>query len=162
MGRLWITKDAADSGNFDEIRFKLTEDSPNGVSGMKYEYTKLDEVKKWCPSKEATKIKKGKTYSHAFLTNMAFDIIGVMDKSQIARGDAQVVAVGNELYGMRWDQKNFQNHPINMSHFISLFNVSWESYNRFDISTEGLYDASAGSLLGCRKIGFKKFRFIIK
>ena len=116
-------------------------------------------MKKWCPSKEATKIKKGKTYSHAFLTNMAFDIIGVMDKSQIARGDAQVVAVGNELYGMRWDQKNFQNHPINMSHFISLFNVSWESYNRFDISTEGVYDASTGSLcmIGCRKIGLRSF-----
>ena len=60
-----------------------------------------------------------------------------------------------DIYEMGWDRKGFQNYPTNMSYLIKPFNVSWQSNSVFDISAEGLYDVSTGSLcmIGCRNIG---------
>ncbi|GMN44854.1 hypothetical protein TIFTF001_014050 [Ficus carica] len=169
VGHVWSNKTETDSAYFDKIRFENSDNLLVGARGLKYKYTKIDKVRKWCPGKQPAK-NKGEIYPSAASYDMRFDIFAERANRKVARGYAEPLTVGNQFYGRRWYQNLYSNstsanedtfedftyvNPTNISFVIGLFNRSWGLNETWDISAEGVYDSATGSLcmVGCRHVG---------
>lgn len=162
VGHVWSNKPVSDSGYFEKIRFESPASILVGAPGLKYEYTKIEKVRQWCPRKAPAK-KKGEIYPSALSYDMMFDIFAKRATRRIARGYAEPLSVGSQFYGRLRYQNHFSNstltdeeyvNPTNISYGIGLYNISGESKETWHISAEGVYDATTGSLcmVGCRHV----------
>ena len=165
VGYVWSNKTKTGLGYFEKIRFESSENYDWEVPpGLKYEYTMIDKVKKWCPSKRFVKKNKGKVYHEMgkmyaaeFSHDMRFDLFVKSAGRKQGRGFAKPLSVGNWFYNKLGSYPN--SNPTNISYYISLrlhssvsqVNESWF----LDISAEGIYDKTTGSLcmVGCRNVG---------
>lgn len=175
VGYVWSKKNETELGYFEKIRFQSTEDYFwEGGPELRYKYTEIDKVKKWCPSKRFSKTDKGKIYPDGFSYDMRFDLFVKSDGRRQGWGFAKPLSVGNRFYRKLGSYVNplpspsFTKaepppdlsyvNPTNISYEISLrlhssvsqVNESWN----LAISAEGIYDVTTGSLcmVGCRNV----------
>ncbi|XP_057497478.1 uncharacterized protein LOC130782230 [Actinidia eriantha] len=156
------------------ILVRLAFQSPsNGkirVSGLRYEYTEIDNIMKSCTKKTPDKRKRG-TYPDGHSLDMRFDMAVQNSKGQVAWGYSSPLSVGGfefyepHLYVRPMDSvvqaNNTRSTVLNISYIISFrppsgFKLGSEVSltKTFEISAEGTYDAKTGVLcmIGCRHI----------
>ncbi|KAA8526833.1 hypothetical protein F0562_008938 [Nyssa sinensis] len=176
MGHIWTNKTANDSGYFDRITFRSSENSMAGISGLRYEYTEIDKVRRSCPMKKKPVKKRGKRYPGEFSYDMRFDMLVKNSRGKFAWGSAVPISVGGQFYepspvtiwGSALENAAVERTPVvkadpgysgtlNISYKISISssNLSLSSNGHVEISAEGIYDAKTGYLcmVGCRKLG---------
>ncbi|XP_059663999.1 uncharacterized protein LOC132309732 [Cornus florida] len=175
VGQIWSNKSENDSGYFPRIRFGGSSRHILGASGLKYEYTEMDRVKKLCPVKKPSK-NKGLRYPSGNSYDMRFDMSVKDSKGRTAWGSAFPVSVGDQFYEREYGQtleiaiavepsskveiEANPSTPFNISYKIRLnpladgiSNVS--SDGQEEISAEGMYNEETGHLcmVGCKKLG---------
>ncbi|OMO55633.1 hypothetical protein CCACVL1_27141 [Corchorus capsularis] len=160
MGQIW-----SDSGYFYPIMFRNTENHVElSSSGLKYEYTEMERVKKSCPRKKPVRKREEISYASAYNSiDMEFEISVKTSEGKTGWGSAVPVSVGDRLYnrysinpvGVRTE---VEYGPINISYEIGIrlfYNLTSEGEKLMKITAEGIYDSETGFLcmVGCRKIG---------
>ncbi|EEF43276.1 conserved hypothetical protein [Ricinus communis] len=146
-----------ETGYFDRIGFHGSGNMIRGLTGLKYKYTMLDRVNKFCPIKKTMRGAAGKAYPNAYSTDMRFLMSVRNVKGQIAQGFSSPLFVGDQLlepYRMNDNHSGLVNISYSMTFTTSsdfqlgdklLSNASVE------ISAEGTYDKETGVLcmIGC-------------
>ncbi|KAA8523899.1 hypothetical protein F0562_010322 [Nyssa sinensis] len=97
VGQIWTNKMVNDSGYFDRITFRSSENEMVGVPGLKYEYTEIERVRKSCPMKNPVK-NKGVRYPSGFSYEMRFDMSLKDSKGKYSWGNAVPIFVGDQFY----------------------------------------------------------------
>nr|POE92983.1 hypothetical protein CFP56_48129 [Quercus suber] len=171
VGQLWSERSVNESAYFDNIMFQSGSNHMQGdavVSGVKYEYSKIDLARKSCSNPAKT---KGKVYPNAFSHEMRFDMSVKISEGKMGWGYSTPISVDNQLhqyssYMESEEPANFNSSgPVNISYHIGLttyssnstsspFNTSLKLQESFEILAEGLYDAETGILcmVGCRTL----------
>ncbi|RDX99082.1 hypothetical protein CR513_17914, partial [Mucuna pruriens] len=182
-GQIWSNKSVGDSGYFKRMVLRNFQYQRVKISGIKYEYSQLDKVRKIFPRQEPLK-NKGIRYPDVYSSDMRFDMSVRNSKRRVAWGYSVPLVVNDQI--QQWN--SVETFPSNSSfthQFISpnssstgLYNVSYKiSINllpnvklgeeksmlntttnvteTINVSAEGIYDAEAGSLcmVGCRNLG---------
>ncbi|KAH7512551.1 hypothetical protein FEM48_Zijuj12G0102400 [Ziziphus jujuba var. spinosa] len=174
VGNIWTSKNVTELGYFDKISFKRSYlNLPMRVSGLKYQYTKIDKARKLCSRKKHVN-EEGAIYPYPFSQDMGFDLKLNSAKRLTVWGYSSPLSVGNELYSQFWYSKHYSNstfaktkqinisyqigirllYGAKLSNGVSIFNMSSRSSSKVDISAEGIYDYSTGKLCltGCRNL----------
>ncbi|GFY91871.1 DUF2921 family protein, putative [Actinidia rufa] len=170
VGQMWSSKSMNDSGYFGRLAFQSPSNGKIRVSGLRYEYTEIDNIMKSCTKKTADKRKRG-TYPDGHSFDMRFDMAVQNSKGQVAWGYSSPLSVGGfEFYEPHRyvravdsfvQANNTRSTVLNISYIISFrppsgFKLGGEvsSTKTFEISAEGTYDAKTGVLcmIGCRHI----------
>ncbi|XAR56546.1 hypothetical protein NMG60_11037078 [Bertholletia excelsa] len=181
LGQIWSTKQANETGYFENITFGNTDNSRVRVRVLRYEYTEIGRVGE-CPGKKSTKRKE--RYPEGNSDDMRFDMSVTNSRGKkVAWAYAAPVFVGDEKYQdyYGWRVRNGVDGveanssftgPLNISYAISFRSrnhsvvfVSGSSSNassairneRVEISAEGIYNGETGLLcmVGCRKISLE-------
>ncbi|KAF7146190.1 hypothetical protein RHSIM_Rhsim04G0021200 [Rhododendron simsii] len=170
LGQIWTNKTANESGYFNRITFRNRDNSMAVVSGLRYEYTVTEKVRKSCHfNKPVTK--KGNRYPKWNSNDLAF---------RMSVGDS----TGNHYWSYAtpsfFDDQNYvlnpfstptsiydttevegkstHHGPLNITYAIWSYQTSSATSVIFNstlgISAEGLYDEETGSvcMVGCRKL----------
>ncbi|KAL5572964.1 hypothetical protein UlMin_022561 [Ulmus minor] len=166
VGHIWSNKTVNASGYFDTIRFENSQRNQilMGSPDLKYEYTKMDRVKKFCPKRKLAK-NKGNTYPNAFSRDMRFDLYVKTSERKLAWGYVEPLSVGTRFYKRRWYRENyhysnstfvstpppynFNAGPVNISYLISIGPQFGES---LDGILASLQRASTGTNIGSLEI----------
>ncbi|XP_020239500.1 uncharacterized protein LOC109818444 [Cajanus cajan] len=184
-GQIWSNKTVGDSGFFKRMILRNFQYHRVEISGIKYEYSQLDKVRKMCPKQEPLK-NKGMRYPDVYSSDMRFDMSVRNSKIEVAWGYSVPLVVSDQI--QQWNLA--ETLPSNSSYTqqliyantstIGLYNVSYKiSFNLLpnaklgeeksmlntttnvnesvSVSAEGIYDAKAGNLcmVGCRNLGTK-------
>ncbi|KAI3708410.1 hypothetical protein L2E82_37579 [Cichorium intybus] len=182
-GHIWSTKKAGDDGYFEPINFQSFDHSLENY-GTKYEFTKLERLRRVCPQRDVPRWKTGE-YPSGYSGDMTFDM-SVKHRNTITRGSAIPIFVGNQFYNSHYtvasNFKQFQAEVpsaatgntgrMNISYeimFSSFINSTLEpergipllsstNNRRVEISAEGFYDSETGRLcmIGCRNLNSSK------
>ncbi|XP_061367915.1 uncharacterized protein LOC133310937 [Gastrolobium bilobum] len=175
VGQIWSNKTAKDPGYFKMISFRNDEDHRVGGQGLKYEYSKLDEVNQSCSTHNPVE-NLGKRYPDAYSHDMKFHMSVRESSKRLAWGYSFPLSVDDQFLITSSDSISSSSMEVppeilNNSN-SSLFNISYKisisvmSYSTFDrnslfnksytlkISAEGVYDSGAGTLcmVGCRDL----------
>ncbi|XP_022717739.1 uncharacterized protein LOC111276228 [Durio zibethinus] len=154
MGKIWTTKAANDSGYFDRILFRSTENHLKGVPGKKY------------PSGHSTDMKFGvllKNSERKYGWCMAVPLaIGDQLYKQYLYPNAPPSFMFERAVPASW----IESRPINVSYVASItlqtptnaidgVYFSYLNEEKVEITAEGVYDSETGKLcmVGCRKLG---------
>ncbi|KAK6934256.1 Protein of unknown function DUF2921 [Dillenia turbinata] len=175
QGQIWSNNKVGDFGYFNKIKYRSHDRSFYGVeseiSGLKYEYTEMDRIKKLCPPINMMK-KKGHSYPEPLSYQMGFSMSIGSSKVKGIWGNAVPLYVGNTFYeqGSQSVTANLetsaaiQNGRLNISYKISLSLPlgtdlggglsAQNSSSDILISAEGIYDIETGDLcmVGCREL----------
>ncbi|XP_057497476.1 uncharacterized protein LOC130782228 [Actinidia eriantha] len=170
VGQMWSSKSMNDSGYFGRLAFQSPSNGKVRVSGLRYEYTEIDNIMKSCTKKTPDKRKRG-TYPDGHSLDMRFDMAVQNSKGQVAWGYSSPLSVGGfefyepHRYVRPMDSvvqaNNTRSTVLNISYIISFrppsgFKLGSEVSltKTFEISAEGTYDAKTGVLcmIGCRHI----------
>ncbi|CAL5390707.1 unnamed protein product [Camellia sinensis] len=174
VGQIWTTKTVNEEGYFNKIMFGRHENNMVGVSGLRYNYTQMERVRKSCPMNNNNPVKrKGERYPEANSYDMRLDNMRIKDsKAKNAWGSAYPVLVGDEsnednsVVGFRsgrdeseMEAKRSYTGLLNISYAISIYGIS--SLTNFSpnplniqISAEGVYEEETGNLcmVGCTEL----------
>ncbi|KAL0001218.1 hypothetical protein SO802_014999 [Lithocarpus litseifolius] len=166
MGQICSNKIFNEPGYSDRIMFQSSRNYSSEFGSLKYEYSKIDMVRKLCPKSEKT---KGKLYPNGYSYNMRLDMSVKNSKEEISWGFSSPISVGDQIYGysssiLSEELANFSySGLLNISYNIgptfatriSPFNSTLSRpYEKFQISAEGIYDAEIGSLC---MVGYRDF-----
>ncbi|XP_057512843.1 uncharacterized protein LOC130794915 [Actinidia eriantha] len=172
VGQMWSRKSMNDSGYFGRLAFQSPSNGKIRVSGLKYEYTEIDNIRKSCTKKTPDKRKEG-TYPDGHSFDMRFDMTVQNSKGQVAWGYTSPLSVGGKIYEFYEHHRfvrpadsvvqanNTQSAILNISYIISFRPASVfklggvvSSTKTFEISAEGTYNAKTGVLcmIGCQHI----------
>ncbi|XP_027355293.1 uncharacterized protein LOC113865119 [Abrus precatorius] len=185
VGQIWSNKTEGDLGYFKRMVLRTPQDRRIEISGIKYEYSQLDKVRKMCPRQEPLK-NKGIRYPDIYSPDMRFDMSVRNSKRRIAWGYSVPLVVNDQIQLWDFDETFPSNstyaHPFistnssssgfyNVSYKISInllpngklgeekpmLNTTTNATETMNVSAEGFYDAEAGSLcmVGCRYLGSK-------
>ncbi|XP_026658583.2 uncharacterized protein LOC103702592 [Phoenix dactylifera] len=157
IGRIWSGKNKNDAGYFSMVSFRSLQDGVDPIPGLKYEYTKLVAVKKYCVENNVTKLGKWRYPNGRYFDDMRFSLSLRDVNGNDAWGQATPVFIGETYHGN--DDSVMTNSGMNHT----LWNVSYElSYTFWNASSvvdeptvttaEGIYNAETGMLcmVGCR------------
>ncbi|TKY66532.1 hypothetical protein E2542_SST09408 [Spatholobus suberectus] len=84
-GQIWSNKTVGDSGYFKRMILKSFQYQRIEISGIKYEYSQLDKVRKMFPRQEPLK-NKGIKYPDVYSSDMRFDMSVRISKRRVAVG----------------------------------------------------------------------------
>lgn len=164
VGQLWSSKDEKDLGYFDMVSFWSSEAGMDLISGLRYEYTKLDNVSKSCKAFDLPKSRKMYPDGQS-AGDMRFDFSLRDAKGRRAWGYANPLFIGQNFYGHSYMVSSAAPMPapslvelnhslLNVSYRISysLPNSSYDGSEQTEILAEGVYNAATGRLcmIGCR------------
>ncbi|CAL5335939.1 unnamed protein product [Camellia sinensis] len=175
VGQIWTNKTVNEAGYFNKIMFGSYENNMVGVSGLRYNYTQMERVRKSCPMNNNNPVKrKGERYPEAKSYDMRLHNMRIKDsKGKNAWGTAYPVLVGDESYEdnsmvvfssvrdeSEMEAKRSYTGPLNISYVISIYHISSltnlasNPLNILQISAEGVYDEETGNLcmVGCTKL----------
>ncbi|XP_045802809.1 uncharacterized protein LOC123896472 [Trifolium pratense] len=178
VGKIWSNKTANDPNYFKMITFRIFDDARVGYRASKYEYSKLEKVKKSCPTHKVVENKGRTIFPNVYSYDMRFDmsVRDIESNIKVAFGSSAPLSVGEQIYDVPAYTSNFTaESPMVMFNNASLFNISYKItifsnatlYNRnsvfnlssyrVKISAEGIYDARTGTLcmIGCRNLNSK-------
>ncbi|KAG5551256.1 hypothetical protein RHGRI_009621 [Rhododendron griersonianum] len=174
LGQIWTNKTANESGYFNRITFRSRDNSMAVVSGLRYEYTVTEKVRKSCPFNKPV-IKKGNRYPKWNSDDLAFNML-VEDSTgnhSWSWSKAAPTFFGDQNYVLKQNPfstltsmngtiavegKSTHHGPLNITYAISPYQTSSATSVIFnstlDISAEGLYDEGTGRvcMVGCRKL----------
>lgn len=168
VGQIWSNKTVKDSSYFDAIKVRNNDNSRSSkfvLPGLKYEYTKLEKAKEFCPRRRNhVKSQEEKRYPDISSYYMRSDMSIKDSNTRIGWGYATPLTVGDEFYGE--DYENLSNGTFfNVSYEITINlystsiskeinSLSNKSSELVRISAEGTYDAETGNLcmIGCRNL----------
>ncbi|KAI3708409.1 hypothetical protein L2E82_37578 [Cichorium intybus] len=173
-GQIWSTKKAGDDGYFEPIKFQSFDHSWENY-GTKYEFTKLEKVRRVCPRSDVA-IEEGVAYPSGYNGDMTFDM-SVKYGNVDSTGSAIPIFVGDQVYNSYegfgsnsspWQEAINHAGPTNISYEISfrtfanstsesesgIPSLSSTNNGRVQISAEGFYDRETGRLcmVGCRNL----------
>ncbi|KAK7313028.1 hypothetical protein VNO77_37366 [Canavalia gladiata] len=183
VGQIWSNKTVGDAAYFKRIILRSHQDKRTRVSGIKYEYTKLEKVRKLCPRQEPLK-NKGIRYPYVNSSDMRIEFsVGYSDQI-LAWGYCDPLVINDQIQQKNLDEnfvpKSSHTQPFisanssstylyNISYQISfslvpdaklgeensIFNTTENATETVNVSAEGVYDVEAGSLcmVGCRNLG---------
>ncbi|KAH7512546.1 hypothetical protein FEM48_Zijuj12G0101900 [Ziziphus jujuba var. spinosa] len=172
VGHIWSNKSMGELGYFDKIKFQSSEQLMVEEPGFKYKYTELGKVKKLWPIKKSAK-HKGNAYPNAFSVPKMVLYISVENaERKLALGRSFPLFVGNHYVPHLYSNLPLINSsftktgPIGISYKMILsllpdvklgsgFSLFSNSSNFLEITAEGIYDDTTGSLcmLACRYLG---------
>ncbi|XP_039025767.1 uncharacterized protein LOC120159189 [Hibiscus syriacus] len=179
VGEIWSEKARNESGFFDRIVFRDTENNRGRIQlqGLKYEYMETDQVKKSCPKKSING-NSSRQYPDGYSADMAFSMTIKGPKGIFGWGSSSPLAVGDHPHQMfPFLIPSSSSRPKSSHAGVSLLNISYEmridvsrselfpgldpfnqssnGYLKIHISAEGFYDADTGNLcmVGCRRLG---------
>ncbi|KAI3497098.1 hypothetical protein L1887_39490 [Cichorium endivia] len=182
-GHIWSTKKAGDDGYFEPINFQSFDHSLANY-GTKYEFTKLEKLRRVCPRRDVPRWKTGE-YPSGYNGDMTLDF-SVKHGNAISIGYAVPIFVGNQLYNSDYVvASNFNQFqaaaPSAATVYTGRMNISYEfvfgsfinstsepgrgipllsstNNGRIQISAEGFYDSETGRLcmIGCRNLNSSK------
>ncbi|XP_060668868.1 uncharacterized protein LOC132800009 [Ziziphus jujuba] len=172
VGHIWSNKSMGELGYFDKIKFQSSEQLMVEEPGFKYKYTELGNVKKLWPIKKSAK-RKGNAYPNAFSVPKMVLYISVENaERKLALGRSFPLFVGNHYVPHLYSNLPLINSsftktgPIGISYKMILsllpdvklgsgFSLFSNSSNFLEITAEGIYDDTTGSLcmLACRYLG---------
>ncbi|KAK2369501.1 putative DUF2921 family protein [Trifolium repens] len=178
VGQIWSNKTTNDPNYFKMITFRNFDDARVGYRASKYEYSKLERVKKSCPTHKVVKNKERTRFPNVYSYDMRFDmsVRDIESNIKVAFGSSIPLSVGDQIYDVPAYASNLTaESPMVMFNNVSLFNISYKInifsnstlYNRnsvfnlssyrVKISAEGTYDARTGILcmIGCRDLNSK-------
>ncbi|XP_045802810.1 uncharacterized protein LOC123896473 [Trifolium pratense] len=180
VGKIWSNKTANDPNYFKMITFRIFDDARVGYRASKYEYSKLEKVKKSCPTHKVVENKGRTIFPNVYSYDMRFgmSVRDIESNIEVAFGSLAPLSVGEQIYDdpAYTSNSNFTaESPMVMFNNASLFNISYKItifsnatlYNRnsmfnlssyrVTISAEGIYDARTGTLcmIGCRNLNSK-------
>lgn len=182
-GQIWSNKTVGDSGYFKRMVLRNFQNRRFEISGIKYEYSQLNKVRKMCPRQEPLK-NKGMRYPDVYSSDMRFDMSVRNSQRRIAWGYSVPLVVNDQI---QWnlDETFISNSSYTLpiispnSSSTGLYNVSYKISihpltdaelgeeksmlnttnvtEPVNVSAEGIYDAEAGTLcmVGCRNLGSK-------
>ncbi|KAI9086040.1 hypothetical protein K1719_032117 [Acacia pycnantha] len=170
VGKIWSNKTQKDLVNFNDG----FENSKVVLQGLKYEYTQLETVKKFCPTRHNHVKNQENRYPDAYSHYMRTQFSVREYKKRIAWADSSPLAVDDKIYRdpfVSFDSVTATSvsQPYEVIDNTTLFNVSFTmtlySYTMSEdkksllnksskISAEGTYDAETGILcmVGCRNL----------
>ncbi|KAG8492413.1 hypothetical protein CXB51_009705 [Gossypium anomalum] len=178
VGEIWSVKPRNEGGFFDRIEFRNTARYGGGIQlqGLKYVYTKMDEVKKSCPKKNSRSKSSREHYPDGYSGDMSFSMSIINgSKGSIGWGSSEILAIDDQQYqrfpSLLPSSSSKPKNPavesdsssglLNVSYKISIPPLSLEldgglkpvnqsSYDylqtKIQISAEGVYDTTTGSL----------------
>ena len=97
LGQIWSTKTANDSGYFDSIAFKSSQNVMLEVQGFKYEYTEIDKARSLCQKKKLA-VNKGVAYPNGYSSDMQFPMSVRSSNGAMAWGFSVPFFVNFRLY----------------------------------------------------------------
>ncbi|XP_023768395.1 uncharacterized protein LOC111916983 [Lactuca sativa] len=178
-GQIWSTKKADDVGYFEPIKFQSFDHSFDHY-GSKYEFTKLEKLRRICPGRKFPNW-GSISYPSGYNWDMTFDM-SVKHGNMVSTGSAVPIFVGNQFYNSHTvvtsNSNPFQaaslpaatsdTGPMNISYEITFrpfVNSTSElqsgipllpstNNGKVEISAEGFYDSQTGRLcmIGCRNL----------
>ncbi|XP_012458305.1 uncharacterized protein LOC105779099 [Gossypium raimondii] len=182
VGEIWSDKHKNQSGFFDRIMFRNTDNNRGQfqLQGLKYEYMETDKVNKSCPKKSRNRNSTGE-YLDGYSQDMAFSMSIKYQKRSIGWGSSKPLAVGDQphqrfpllipssssrpksagvesiasgsLLNISYEMR-IELNSLKLDHGLDPFNQSSNGYLEIRISAEGVYDAETGHLcmVGCRHL----------
>ncbi|KAH1120907.1 hypothetical protein J1N35_004067 [Gossypium stocksii] len=176
MGQIWTNKTEDDSGYFENIVFRSTENHMHALPYLKYEYTEHYRVRNLCPEKKLGRNRR-RRYPSPNSIGMKFNMLVESSEGRTGWGSANALTVNSQLYmhaGLsfasirddfskptRWEPQG----RANISYRIDIKwhtppkltdedNASVVPDEKIEITAEGIYDADTGGLcmIGCRKL----------
>ncbi|KAL6991069.1 hypothetical protein U1Q18_009189 [Sarracenia purpurea var. burkii] len=171
VGQMWSSKGTNELGYFGRLEFQSLSNGNTRVEGLKYDYSEIGNLRKYC-SKEMTYKSKGGKYPNGYSSDMRFDMTVRNSKGQVAWGYSSPLSVDDWFYELRpiftssaesEVQVNNNSHSgiLNVSYVINFrppsdFKLGGEilSTKPVEISAEGTYDTKTGMLcmIGCRHL----------
>lgn len=174
-GQIWSNKALNDSGYFERILFRSTDNKVLKIPGLKYEYTEMEKVGNMSCLKKKPVRKSLQKYPDGFSQEMNFGISVKISGVEIAWGHAVPIAVDDQISQLSesfisWSSSSTtssvveantsSSKPLNISYKISmspyyymkldgvesLFNISSSGNRRVAIFAEGIYDSETGVL----------------
>ncbi|XP_039170290.1 uncharacterized protein LOC104451511 [Eucalyptus grandis] len=182
LGHLWSEKSQKGLSYFPDITLQGTGSSFWEFPDLKYNYTEIERVRKLCPVK--TDLKSGRErYPNWYSQDMRFSMLVKNSEGKIGSGYSYPLFGDNHMYdqyGYSMSVSRTENFAIdtsstsssnarfNISYHIdftgprhvkgksknALYNQSWSSNDKVEISAEGVYDAETGDLcmVGCKSV----------
>ncbi|CAK9183013.1 unnamed protein product [Ilex paraguariensis] len=98
IGQIWTNKTVKDSGYFERIVFRGSENIIEKLPGLKYEYTETERVRPSCRVEKVVKKNKGESYPDGHSYDMRFDMSVKDSKGKSTWGYAVPIAVGDQFY----------------------------------------------------------------
>ncbi|KAK9681967.1 hypothetical protein RND81_10G040200 [Saponaria officinalis] len=169
-GYIWSVKGVEEPGYFDRIEIRASGTRRAALPSMKYEYTEIDRVRKFCAETKGIK-RKGKNFPDPYSQDLKFDMDVKNSKGSLAWGKANPVFVGDRFVQNMYPYFRSSVLPspktitpvnstqvnyalVNVAYRIILtpkdkFDVGGRSFSRDEkiiISAEGIYDAKIGRL----------------
>ncbi|KAK4255796.1 hypothetical protein QN277_008747 [Acacia crassicarpa] len=174
VGQIWSNKTQKDLVNFNDG----FGNSRVVLHGLKYEYTQLEKVKKFCPTRHNQVKNQENRYPAAYSHYMRTQSSVREYKKRIGWADSSPLAVGDEIYrdpfvifdsatatsvSQPYEGITSNNTLFNVSFTMTLYSNSMledkkslfnKSSKQARISAEGTYDAETGILcmVGCRNL----------
>ncbi|XP_050286995.1 uncharacterized protein LOC126725970 isoform X2 [Quercus robur] len=173
VGEIWSKKDVNDSGYFGKIGFQSYWERSIDPQGLKYEYTEIESVRKFCAQGKTVR-GKGKSYPDGYSPDMRFDMSVRNNDGKVAQGYSSPLFVGDSLYARQYYGRPLvlavprmtepaavhltSNHSrmLNISYKMSFrpppdFRFGGDASSKVLISAEGIYDRDTGFLcmIGC-------------
>lgn len=176
VGELWSSRSVNESGHFGRVTFSSIKNRYTRVAGLRYEYTEIEKIKRYCANK-TMQMGVGGKYPSALSSDMRFDMIIRNKNVKDLWGYSSPLYVNNLTYRLSslfgredassWQVKQNLSSVINVSYILSVaashdFKLSnvYTQIKSLDISAEGTYDSKRGHLCmtGCMHVGPPKAR----
>ncbi|TYJ48488.1 hypothetical protein E1A91_A01G065700v1 [Gossypium mustelinum] len=176
MGQIWTNKTEEDSGYFENILFRSTENHMHALPDLKYEYTEHYRVRNLCPEKKLGRNRR-RRYPSPNSIGMKFNMLVESSEGRTGWGSANALTVNSQLYmharlsfasirddfskPTRWEPQGRANISYRIdikwhtpSKLTDEDNASIVPDEKMEITAEGIYDADTGGLcmIGCRKL----------
>ncbi|KAK6946720.1 Protein of unknown function DUF2921 [Dillenia turbinata] len=180
VGQIWSNKNVCESSYFSRVYFQSSTDSAIGMRGLKYEYTKMEQVRELCPKNKPVG-KKGDIFPDQYSNKLRFKMTLKNSKGNCGSGSAVPLSIGDHFYERDYESSWFENTelpaktshsslPMIISYKISLSlssgvdlafgkllsNFSSHFSSKIKISAEGIYNAESGALcmIGCKELDY--------
>ncbi|XP_073006483.1 uncharacterized protein [Typha latifolia] len=169
VGRIWSEPRKGGPDNFSMLSFQSTGRNRDDLSGLKYNYTKMDVVRMSCVMDDLHNKRKERYPDGSSFVDLKFGFSVTNAEGKSARGYAAPVTIGDVFSSGSFmsDRVLPFSKPTSTEMSHSLLNVSYKiSYTspaaslnlneETEILAEGIYNTRTGSLclVGCRPVDF--------
>ncbi|WOK95683.1 hypothetical protein Cni_G04390 [Canna indica] len=165
VGRIWSNVDEKDSGYFDLVSFWSTDNYIGSLPGLKYNYTRMELVRKSCANNSSRSVGKRRYPDGKSFRDFKFDASMRNSEGKTTWGYFTPVSIGQTIYGNLFGQNGVPLPLVAVHESSSLQNISYDIHFMFSntslsmnsaekISAEGTYEAKTGllCLVGCRHV----------
>lgn len=165
VGHIWSKLNETSAGYFKSLLFQSFGFNSEYDNSLRYKYTKMDAMKKYCTKGDVHKSRKKRYPNPRNIRDFVFYLFMTTSKGKLGSGFLNPLALGETIY-----HYPSMDHPAYVVNNESVWNISYSltltyrqnapfnSPDATEISAEGIYNTKTGMIcmVGCRSPSFVK------